>query len=434
MRYFLSLVVACLTLLPYSAWAASPDLSIKASGIHFSKSTLYAGDHLRIYATITNEGAEDTTAQVFFYQGSQLLGTSQVVSVVAGGNGDDVYIDYIVPQTPFNILARIQGQNPTDVNPANDEAMTPLYTPIIDGDHDGIADDIDNCSAVANADQFDTDHDGAGNVCDPDDDNDGVPDTTEIANGTSPTNPDTDGDGSPDGSDAFPLDPTRSTNPPPAVVAIAPTGSTGSTGSSTTSLPNGSTSGSTSGSTPAVTTTSAPKVPAPVVAGATDEQGGADPIESSTPGNGGTDLALGNSVDTNLVAPNPLTEETTPSITLGNIKLSPDARFSYRQIDWRTYEFNAKPQGQVAGAFGWDFGDGSTSVESKVTHVFPRSGDYKVTLAVATDDGKMFTDSQTINISFFHLGNPLVDLVLSLLILLLLALLIYIYRLRKLDV
>jgi hypothetical protein len=42
-----------------------------------------------------------------------------------------------------------------------------------DGDSDGVADGQDNCPAVANADQLDTDGDGDGNACDGDDDGDG---------------------------------------------------------------------------------------------------------------------------------------------------------------------------------------------------------------------------------------------------------------------
>jgi PKD repeat protein len=160
----------------------------------------------------------------------------------------------------------------------------------------------------------------------------------------------------------------------------------------------------------------------PIVAGATDEQGGEEPIEPEVAGT--TDETIEE-------APVP-TDATL--LTLGDLKLSPDARFSYRQIDWRTYEFDAKSQGQVAGAFGWDFGDGSTSVNGQVVHTFPRAGSYKVTLAVATDDGKMYTDSQVITISFFHLGNPLVDAVIGVLIFLILALMVYLYRLRRENV
>ncbi|MDE0441584.1 MAG: metallophosphoesterase [Gammaproteobacteria bacterium] len=58
----------------------------------------------------------------------------------------------------------------------------------LDGDDDGILDDDDNCPAVSNADQTDTDLDGEGNDCDTDDDDDGVPDMA----------------------DAYPLDPNRS--------------------------------------------------------------------------------------------------------------------------------------------------------------------------------------------------------------------------------
>jgi hypothetical protein len=50
-----------------------------------------------------------------------------------------------------------------------------------DQDGDGVADTSDNCVAVANSDQKDTDHDGVGDVCDEDDDNDGVDDSEDCA-------------------------------------------------------------------------------------------------------------------------------------------------------------------------------------------------------------------------------------------------------------
>jgi len=60
----------------------------------------------------------------------------------------------------------------------------------LDSDADGIPDQQDNCPLDANADQLDTDNDGAGDACDSDDDNDGTPDAQ----------------------DAFPLDPAEDTD------------------------------------------------------------------------------------------------------------------------------------------------------------------------------------------------------------------------------
>ena len=90
---------------------------------------------------------------------------------------------------------------------------------VADADGDGINDDVDNCPAVANADQADLDHDGQGDACDPDDDNDGVMDSAD--NCPVLANPDQadfdhdgqgdacdlddDNDGVLDGSDAFPM-------------------------------------------------------------------------------------------------------------------------------------------------------------------------------------------------------------------------------------
>ncbi|MDB2707125.1 hypothetical protein N9Z30_05485 [Pseudomonadales bacterium] len=71
----------------------------------------------------------------------------------------------------------------------------------IDSDADGVADEVDNCPSVANADQLNTDGDAFGNVCDSDDDGDGVSDVDEAANGTDPLLVDTDGDGANDNAD-----------------------------------------------------------------------------------------------------------------------------------------------------------------------------------------------------------------------------------------
>ncbi len=75
-----------------------------------------------------------------------------------------------------------------------------------DTDADGVLDHEDNCPAVANPDQADTDGDGLGDACDADDDGDGVRDVLDncptVAN---PGQADSDGDGMGDACDAVSL-------------------------------------------------------------------------------------------------------------------------------------------------------------------------------------------------------------------------------------
>lgn len=73
--------------------------------------------------------------------------------------------------------------------------ITVLEPEPVDSDLDSVFDDLDNCPAIKNADQADNDQDRIGDVCDPDDDNDGLLDSIEIALGTNPLLEDTDGDG-----------------------------------------------------------------------------------------------------------------------------------------------------------------------------------------------------------------------------------------------
>ena len=71
----------------------------------------------------------------------------------------------------------------------------------IDADADRVFNDIDNCPHYANPLQDNNDADAEGDVCDMDDDNDGLSDIDEAALGSDPFDPDTDSDSVIDGSD-----------------------------------------------------------------------------------------------------------------------------------------------------------------------------------------------------------------------------------------
>ena len=103
--------------------------------------------------------------------------------------------------------------------------------PLGDSDGDGL---LNKDEAVAGTDPFNADSNGDGvgdgtavrsglSPTSLDMDGDGVTNTVErTTKGTDPLRADTDGDGVADGADCFPLDPTRTTCPPPIPGDVTP--------------------------------------------------------------------------------------------------------------------------------------------------------------------------------------------------------------------
>lgn len=355
--FLLGVIGIAMIAFPSFVRASSPDLALDANHISFSVPTLYAGDTIRIYARVRNVGDVDATASVLFYQGAIAIGQSQAVSLRAQGNPDDVFVDFTVPSGTFNIRAVLQGSTPQDVNAENDSAITPLYTAVADADRDGIVDERDTCVNDANADQRDTDGDGKGDACDTDDDNDGVTDSEDPA---------------PEDASV-----TGIAVPMPAVVT-APAVSAPSASSQTSNV--------TSSSNPVPSTSQA--VPTPPIT-----------AEASPSDAAATVTTLLHSLT-----------------STSKLVVSPFARFTSRQTDWRTYEFALVEQPKSGVQFSWDFGDGATSVQPNITHAFSGPGTYTVTLAIVNTDGSVLSDAQVIDVSFFHLENPWVLCVIGVLL------------------
>lgn len=368
------LIILALTLFPFSAKAAA-DLSINPTDIRFSSDVLVAGDEVRMYAKVYNVGDEDVSGYVSFYQGATIIDDSLVISLPAGGNPEEVYIDFIVPEGSFNILALLRGTDPSDVNSSNDSALTSTFVPMVDSDRDGIDDADDNCPNTSNNNQLDTDGDGQGDACDADDDNDGLSDDVEAEVQSDPTQQDSDGDGVMDPDDVYPMDGQRSVLEEEPVAEETP-------------VPN---------------TETFQKI-----------------VEE-----------VAKTIQETIVEPEDQPRDVQESVENQEGQVSLNAVFAYSQDAWNTFSFSVLTESSGQAVTIWNFGDGVTSSKSHVQHTYSTSGEFLVSLTMTDAYGIVSSESTTVHVPFFHLKNRFVLISVILLGLLLLIGVISFVRLGK---
>jgi hypothetical protein len=123
----------------------------------------------RLYRIDTSSGAATSVAATGlpFANGGDVLPTS-----TRDGDGDGV-------PDGEDICPGGSDHEDADGDDAPDACDVCPLDPQNDAEADGICAQLDNCPAVANANQADADSDGIGDACDPDNDNDGVNDMAD---------------------------------------------------------------------------------------------------------------------------------------------------------------------------------------------------------------------------------------------------------------
>ena len=191
------------------------ELIVLSGDIDFSKtfstSPVSPGSEVQLIYTIANNGGNDIAGLRFTDEldsvisglastsieqsdvcglDSEISGSSQLVftgGALAAGQNCVFSVTLLVPQdAATNQFDSTSSSLFSNALQAAAPAQASINVVFNDADLDGVADEVDNCPAMPNADQANFDNDGQGDVCDSDDDGDGLPDSYEIANGLNP--------------------------------------------------------------------------------------------------------------------------------------------------------------------------------------------------------------------------------------------------------
>ncbi len=395
LRFSLGLIISLsLSLFGQTAFAAyTGDLDINDSTITFSHYNFLEGYTTRIYASVSNKSSKDLLGVVRFFDNDKQVNGDQAISLFAGKT-DDVFIDW-TPLSPglHKLAVKIFPYQPELDDPSNNWVVKEVTV------------------------LQDTDHDGIQNSEDPDDDNDGTPDETDLFPLNNKESKDTDGDGKgdnadtdddndgvPDNFDDLPLDPNETIDTDhDGIGNIADTDDDGDG-----------------------------------ISDAEEEKSGTDPLNSDSDAdtfNDGTDAfpldkneqldtdkdKIGNNIDTD-DDNDGLTDDTDPFPLNKEPVIKLDDNDSTVGL-LEKHVFDASPSfdddGEIV-SYLWNI-DGENFEGNSITHIFDKPGKHKIKLTITDDSGQSATSDFQINVINLRLYTSLTVT----LIVILLALLIY---------